>query len=210
MELRRSGVRQVRSLAFSSRGWLAVAGYPTRANGLVLWRNPLGDSESRIVPPLADFDLGWQSVRFSDDGNWLALGGANGIVLVWDIASPSAGLPEPLVLEAHGGVVWALAFDPSNSLLATGGDDALARVWRLTDLDAEPVAIRFGDEVRALGFDRDGKRLAIGGDSGKLAIVLVDPDEMAGHLCGRAARGLTEQEWAQLVGDKLPLSATCP
>lgn len=66
------------------------------------------------------------------------------------------------ILEGHEGAVRAVAYSPDGALLATGGDDHVVRLWRLS---GELVRVFEGhtDWVRGLAFSPDGKTLASAG-----------------------------------------------
>ncbi|HKG13304.1 MAG TPA: WD40 repeat domain-containing protein, partial [Pyrinomonadaceae bacterium] len=73
-------------------------------------------------------------------------------------------------LEAHPGVVRALAFSDDGSLLASGSDDGVARVW-----DAEKGGLLRAFEghagaVGAVAFSPDGRLLASGGKDRTLKV----------------------------------------
>ncbi len=67
----------------------------------------------------------------------------------------------PQRLEAHKGVVRALAWSPDARLLATGGDDGTLAIWYPAQ-QAQPPLLRVhqDDPVLALAWSSSGKQVA--------------------------------------------------
>ncbi|MDY7231368.1 AAA-like domain-containing protein [Hyalangium rubrum] len=108
------------------------------------------------------------TVAFSPDGTRLATAGFVTTSRLWDIsfsdppgAEPLA--PEPLADLRHKGRVFAVAFSPDSSLLATGSSDTTARLWDASSGKALAILSHQG-AVNAVAFGPDGSRLATGSD----------------------------------------------
>ena len=69
------------------------------------------------------------SVVFGPDGRYLASGGKDTSIRVWNLADP--GTP-PVLLYGENGEVWSLAFSPDGKTLAAGGGDKGVLLWDLT------------------------------------------------------------------------------
>ncbi|MEW5871756.1 MAG: WD40 repeat domain-containing protein [Chloroflexota bacterium] len=107
------------------------------------------------------------SLRFSPQGSWLAAGSRDGRVRVWDVQGLMAQTqldnePQPaLVLDAHRKGVNNLAFSPGGELLASGGNDAVARFWDLETGKVVGVMIGGTFAVPSIAFVPDGSSLAV-------------------------------------------------
>ena len=108
------------------------------------------------------------------DGSWLASGGRDGTVRLWDVATGQVRVS----LSGHAGQVTAVAVAPDGSWLAAGSWDGAVRIWdvvarRIWDVAARrPQAAlsgRFG-RVMAVAVAPDGSWLATGGEDGTVRI----------------------------------------
>ncbi|MEU4626330.1 NB-ARC domain-containing protein [Actinoplanes sp. NPDC023801] len=88
------------------------------------WALPdLPDPATRRVIHADKYSL--QSVAIAPDGAWIATGGGDGTVRIWD---PVTGNPRG-ELAGHRGTVFAVAVAPDGAWIVTGGDDGTVRVW---------------------------------------------------------------------------------
>src|SRR5207302_11306958 len=142
---------EVTALALSpDQRELAVA---DKSGWIWFWALPRGEKR----PPIKEatgFTI--HCLAFSGDGRRLAVGSSGGEVTIWDRQKQRSLVP------CHGSSwdVYALAFSPDGTLLASGGrnpielwDAATGRL--LLELDS-------GDYIAGLTFSRDAKKLAVG------------------------------------------------
>jgi WD40 repeat protein len=146
----------VLSAAFTPSGELVSAGMGR--HGVCLRRLPATPCETRLPTTLDQV----RALAVSPGGNYLAVAGAGGPVLVWDVATR---LPQH-VWDVGKAELRALAFSSDSRWLAAGGTDARVRIWDLKraklhgtlDTAAAVHALAFrpnSDELIAAG--RDGR-----------------------------------------------------
>lgn len=118
----------VQSLAFSSDGdRLASGGFRTAK----IWQYPRNVQRQALT---ADVEL--QSVAVSPARDRIALGGKDGTIRLWSLATPDESAPpppEPLTLAGHTAAVRSLTFTASGNRLVSVGMDKTLRVWSTTD-----------------------------------------------------------------------------
>jgi WD40 repeat protein len=145
---------------------------------------------------------------FSPDGSWLAAGNANGQIQVWRQSGNRFTFQKSISRDA----VTALAFDPSNRLLAVGSPNTVY----LLDLASytEYNRIPHSGTVNAVSFSSDGNTLITA--SLKLlqfwdvrAITGLTPDDLVAAACGRLSENFSPAQWELLFGNE-PYEALCP
>lgn len=118
---------------------LAVGG---RDGSVTVWRNLPTPASPGAVPEATrlEADAGVdptavQGLAFSPNGRFLAAGGRDGSVSVWETGPGMARSLRRLHGEGgHEGAVFGLAFDAASSTLASAGADRRVVLWRLADV----------------------------------------------------------------------------
>ncbi|MEZ5997327.1 MAG: AAA family ATPase [Hyphomonas sp.] len=131
------------------------------------------------------------SMAFSPTAPLLMTSGEDQRLSLWDISTS-----QPQLLwtqgDVHGTAIHGIAFSRDGQLLASGGGDYMAKIWRVADMVAtglgtdeveaeplDPVATLKGhsDSVFSVAFSPDGKRLASGGYDRVIRIWNLEPLE---------------------------------
>jgi WD40 repeat protein len=144
---------------------LAVGG----ADSLVHLLNPADGKERAILKghtgPIHD-------LAFLPDGQHVVSASRDGSARVWTLpgldeieAAKNPGevkVADPSVLSGHKGPVLAVAVAPDGQTIATGGEDATARLWHAADGKASLVLEGHTGPVLALAINPKGDRLLTG------------------------------------------------
>lgn len=168
----------ITALAFSHGSHLLASG-GLRSSDVWLWRVPTGEP-ALLIPDALDGcaveALAWQpgSPVLAVAGiDYLATGGNDGEVALWDVSVPS-------VIRRIPGGATAVAFHSEGSLLAVAG---LRRVIGLYRPGTEAPAMELRghqDTIACLSFSPDGRWLASGGDDRTVRLWNVATGEQAG------------------------------
>jgi len=117
------------------------------------------------------------AVEFSPDGRFLASCG-QGEASLWRAADRAlvAKLPHPWLR------VWALAFSPDGTRLATTCSDRAVRIWDTSDGRCVRTLRGHADEVWSVAFSPDGRTLASGAKDGSVMLWPAGPGAEPGDL----------------------------
>jgi WD40 repeat protein len=122
------------------------------------------------------------SARFSPDGNLVATGGYDNLVMIWnpsevfpaDINARLKDEPEQqskfVRLAGHDGPVRSVAFSPNGELVVSGSEDNSIRVWDVATGKGVKALRGHGSAVRACAFSPDRKHVVSGGDDQRIRV----------------------------------------
>src|SRR5215210_8048421 len=103
---------------------------------------------------LREHRSGVTSVRFSDDGRWLASSSLDGTVRLWSTRTWKATR-----VFNHGAEIYATAFSPDGRLLVSGGYDRRLVFWELSTGKLRRV-VKLPDWVAGIAFRPTGQLVA--------------------------------------------------
>jgi WD40 repeat protein len=116
----------------------------------------------------------------SPDGLWMASGGGDSTVIVWNVISRK--LERRLLGHIAG--IHALAFSPDGRILASGSRDDTIRLWDLKTGQQLALLRGHGAKVTSLGFSPDGQLLVSRGDDGLVKLWQASPGVEGNALTG--------------------------
>jgi len=104
------------------------------------------------------------ALTFSVDGRFVAGGGREGTLRVWELRKGSGGEPRA-VLPGHTKPIRSVAFSPDGHLVGTGSEDTTARLWSLRGIRAcQRASFPHAGEVYDVSFSPDGAVLLAAGN----------------------------------------------
>ena len=114
-------------------------------------------------------------------------------------------------MTADAQPVYAAAFGPGGSTLATAGGDGSVRLWDVATQQEIGAPMTAGVQpVYAAAFGPGGSTLATAGGDGAARIWDVAfPANLLQAACGIANVSLTRQQWADYAGTQ-PFQQVCP
>ena len=120
---------------------------------------------------MAGYSAKVRALDWTHDGDWLATGGSNQLIL-WPFTSKEGPMGQaPRILAPMQALVVAVACHPQQPIAAVGYSDGLVLMVRIDD-GAEIVVKAPGPApVSALAWNRTGTLLAYGTEAGEAAVV---------------------------------------
>lgn len=124
------------------------------------------------------------SVAFSGDGKYLALGARDGHIAVWT----AEGLKPVWEAQGHEDIVDQLSFSPDGTHLVTGSWDKSVKIWEASTGRNLNTLKGHQDAVFSVSFSRDGQRVSSGSYDGAVKTWELSkegpPETLAGHTQG--------------------------
>jgi WD40 repeat protein len=99
-------------------------------------------------------------IALSNDGRWLAVGGRDGILRLWDVKSW-----REVRQVIHASSITGVAFSPNSRRVASAGEEGEVRVWE-PETGRQVASRSYEGSVECVAFSPDGSRLLIGGTDG--------------------------------------------
>ena len=173
-------------VAFSPDGaYLAIAGGDHGENPpgeLVLLETANGEEE--FVLETHESAKYSKSVAFSPDSKWLASGGIDKAVKIWNVEQRELHA----ISTGHTELVSQVAFSPSGKILASSSFDKTVRLWSVPDGDAIATLRGHEKEVRGIAFSPDSQLLVSVGEDGTARVWNTRSGEQLGVMNGHGER----------------------
>ncbi len=129
--------------------------------------------------------LGISALALSPDGRWLATGGSDTAVVVWEVGKG----PFRVLSRDRPSRVQCLAFSPDGATVAASYDGAELVLWNVAAGERRATLHGRYNQFVCLAFSPDGKTLASGGAESDIHIWDVETGTARAAFTGR--RGLT-------------------
>ena len=159
----------VYSMAITPDGiWKATG----NANGQVC----LSNGPTILELPLHIGDV--SALGFSASSRWLATGGTDGMVKLWDVTNRTLMYS----LKGHLGCINSVRFASDERTVASASDDGTTRVWNLPPNRSPQVFGLHNQSIFSLAYSPDGKYLAVG--TGNPSVLPTENDNVSDSLGG--------------------------
>lgn len=186
---------------FSPDGkWIAAA---TGDTGFYLWNTQTGEDAGASFPEQEQV----QFVRFSADGRRLLTGTSANTISLWDVVTKTALIRDvPHALDGwHPATLLRPVMNAEGSVLVRaepGNKPESGAYLVFTNGKTNPIPLRIGTTVRALGLSADGSLIAVGSTDGNVTLhdAITGQSIGAGFRIKGAVRGLSFSPDRKLLG----------
>lgn len=179
----------IRGLSFVEGERLASFG----GQQAVLWND-----NSDKAPRMFHNDEGFQTSTTSRSGRWLASGGWDTRVRLWDTESDG---DEPIILQGHSGAIDGCVISADDRWLVTSSRDETVMMWDLSDPASNSPIVLHGHSgtIAVAMFTHSGDRLITGGNGSTVRVWDLNIDSLIKTGRAVAGRELTAQEQRQYL-----------
>jgi polar amino acid transport system permease protein len=200
-----SGLNANRALALSSDGTLVAAG---NGENIQIWDARSGDAVQTLQGYWEDeseqedwlgHDKDVTVLAFSPDGTILASGGADKIIVIWELESGEV----KGIGDGHFGAITTLVFDQQGRTLLSGSSDNKAKTWRVPGGKVSGTYVGHLGIVKGVAFGPDAESLVTAGDDGTVRLWnTVNTTEEHIEWTVKSLQSV----WGRLFGIWMPLS----
>jgi eukaryotic-like serine/threonine-protein kinase len=146
----------VHCVAFSPDRRFLVGGCESKSANVVIWSLASGKMQQRLAGHRGEIN----SIAFGKDAQFVTSSN-DGTAKIWKI-----GAKDPSVtFSDHLDFVRCAVFSPTQTRVASGGDDKIGRVWNAADGKAIKELKGHTASIRSIAFHPNGKLLVTGSDS---------------------------------------------
>jgi WD40 repeat protein len=161
---------------------------------------------------LVGHTAGINQVAWSPDGNFIASGGKDGTVWIWD--SKTGNVFSTIQMnrtidsrQANDLEIWSITWSPDGKFLATGGGDGYIRVWKL-ESGMQTIGLKGHDQyVTYLSWSPFDNHLVSTGSDGKARVWNIEPDTMLLRLPYYSTNAKWSPDGSYIVAAASPDSA---
>ncbi|WP_436516181.1 nSTAND1 domain-containing NTPase [Ekhidna sp. To15] len=154
-----------------------------------------------------------KSVKFSNNGKYLAYGSEDGRLVIWDMEKDAQVQP---ILTGFRAPITDIEFSPNDRLVLGTSTNSQVRVWDMENLFDLPIVLEDYKGVRDQGwvydadFSPDGNYFVTAAGDGNIRRYPTKADDMAAEICTHITLGnMSDNEWRQYVGGDIPYVETC-
>ncbi len=111
------------------------------------------------------------SVAFSSNGKWLATGGADCTVKLWELSDTGASLRQ--TFKGHKWQIFSVSFSPDNKWLASGAHDRTVKLWSLNTEKCQATIHCFIREIGSVAWQEcteNSAKIIVGGGENMIRI----------------------------------------
>jgi WD40 repeat protein len=210
---------KINAIALSFDG-SKLAGVTDNGN-LIIWdvRNNYQAATIKVHTGTLDprgqrINLDVDAVEFSPDGKDIIIGTTNGVVKI----VRGSSIRE---LLGHKSSIVQIKYSHSGKFMATASKDQTIRLWKMDELNKQPIVIKENEWVDALAFTPDDEQIMAGMHQTVQTVELetvhpirswpTDIKRMESILCEKYMKSnLSQLDWEIYVGSDIPREKTCP